>query len=124
MVWQKRCGDVGVEFRSELPQSTVLADSDAGRVRQIIDGLCENALRVTPEGRPIVLALRREPGAHPSGQGVSDGVTKAVGDAGPHAAPEASEQVAERAAPEASPAKFFKTSIQSCIAMRMAKMPT
>ncbi len=30
------------------------------RVRQVLDGLAENALRVTPAGRPIVLALRHE----------------------------------------------------------------
>jgi two-component system sensor histidine kinase BaeS len=30
--------------------------TDAARVRQIVDGLLENALRVTPAGAPIVLA--------------------------------------------------------------------
>ncbi|MDQ2748263.1 MAG: sensor histidine kinase, partial [Actinomycetota bacterium] len=33
------------------------------RVRQVLDGLLDNALRVTPANRPIVLALRGEPGA-------------------------------------------------------------
>ena len=32
--------------------------SDPGRLRQVIDGLAENALRVTPAGRPISFALR------------------------------------------------------------------
>ena len=30
------------------------------RLRQIIDNLAENALRVTPSGQPIVLAVRRD----------------------------------------------------------------
>jgi two-component system sensor histidine kinase BaeS len=34
--------------------------SDAARVRQILDGLMENALRVTPGGAPVVLAVRPE----------------------------------------------------------------
>jgi two-component system sensor histidine kinase BaeS len=34
--------------------------TDPTRVRQIIDGLAENALRVTPAGAPIVLAARAE----------------------------------------------------------------
>ena len=37
-----------------------MAVTDPGRVRQIVDGLAENALRVTPAGAPLVLALRRE----------------------------------------------------------------
>jgi two-component system OmpR family sensor kinase len=62
-VWAARCADVGVVFRAEVaarppdaPQ--VLAVTDPTRLRQIIDGLAENALRVTPTGEPIVLALR------------------------------------------------------------------
>jgi two-component system sensor histidine kinase BaeS len=35
--------------------------TDPTRLRQIVDGLAENALRVTPAGQPIVRALR--PGA-------------------------------------------------------------
>jgi two-component system sensor histidine kinase BaeS len=31
--------------------------TDAGRVRQIIDGLAENALRVVPAGTPLVFAV-------------------------------------------------------------------
>jgi two-component system sensor histidine kinase BaeS len=30
-------------------------------VRQILDGLFENALRVTPRGEPIILSVRAEP---------------------------------------------------------------
>ncbi len=56
-VWGRRCADVGVELRTELPASCVVT-TDAGRLRQVLDGLLENALRVTPEGRPIVIAVR------------------------------------------------------------------
>ena len=54
----------GVEFRLEAPGPAVVG-TDAARVRQILDGLLENALRVTPAGRPIVLARapRTAPGA-------------------------------------------------------------
>lgn len=58
-VWGARCEKVGVLFRAEIVDSLVVR-TDALRVRQIVDNLCENALRVTPEGRPLVLALRRE----------------------------------------------------------------
>ncbi len=37
-----------------------MAFTDPLRLRQILDGLLENALRVTPVGAPIVLAVRRE----------------------------------------------------------------
>jgi two-component system sensor histidine kinase BaeS len=62
-VWQERCAAAGVEFRSERPGVPVLSHTDAARVRQVVDGLAENALRVTPAGAPLVLALRSE-GAH------------------------------------------------------------
>lgn len=57
-VWQHRCSEFGVPFCTELPAGPVLVSTDAGRIRQVLDGLAENALRVTPEGRPIVFAVR------------------------------------------------------------------
>ncbi|WP_326592633.1 HAMP domain-containing sensor histidine kinase [Streptomyces sp. NBC_01294] len=36
----------------------VVVETDPFRVRQLIDGLVQNALRVTPEGAPLVLAVR------------------------------------------------------------------
>ena len=60
-VWRARCEAEGVLFGAELPDGPVYARTDPTRVRQIIDGLAENALRVTPAGRPIVVALH--PGA-------------------------------------------------------------
>lgn len=57
-VWRQRCAAVGVQLTVAAPDDPVVVRTDAGRVRQIIDGLAENALRVTPEARPIVFALK------------------------------------------------------------------
>lgn len=62
-VWAARCNAVGVRFSVEEPPTPLPAMTDPTRVRQIIDGLAENALRVTPAGAPIVLAARAEPGS-------------------------------------------------------------
>jgi two-component system sensor histidine kinase BaeS len=56
-VWADRAARVGVLFSSEVPEQEILALTDPIRVRQIIDNLAENALRVTPSGEQIVLAL-------------------------------------------------------------------
>ena len=40
----------------------IVVFADAQRLRQALDGLFENALRVTPQGAPIVVATRTEPG--------------------------------------------------------------
>jgi two-component system sensor histidine kinase BaeS len=42
----------------ELAPAPVLVDTDPGRIRQVLDGLCENALRIVPAGAPLVLAVR------------------------------------------------------------------
>ncbi|MBU6348002.1 MAG: HAMP domain-containing histidine kinase [Actinomycetales bacterium] len=56
-VWQTRCAREGVLFTALTPNHSVPLFSDIGRVRQIIDNLLENALRVTPSGKPIILEL-------------------------------------------------------------------
>ena len=61
-VWAERCRREGVPFAVELPPGPVPVRTDPGRVRQVIDGLAENALRVTEAGSPLVIALRTEPG--------------------------------------------------------------
>ncbi|MHB2024081.1 MAG: HAMP domain-containing sensor histidine kinase, partial [Mycobacteriales bacterium] len=76
-VWGARCEREGVALRMELPQQALVAETDAGRLRQILDGLAENALRVTPKGAPIVFALRAEADAavlevRDGGPGLSD----------------------------------------------------
>ncbi|MFG2291979.1 sensor histidine kinase [Streptomyces sp. NPDC048603] len=75
--WRERCARHGVAFRLEEPEpgAPVTVRTDGFRVRQLVDCLLENALRVTPEGRPVVLAL-----AAPSGDG---GARLQVRDGGP-----------------------------------------
>ncbi|MFE3637997.1 sensor histidine kinase KdpD [Streptomyces cellostaticus] len=71
--WQERCARHGVEFRLEHPGRPVTLRTDGFRVRQLADCLLANALRLTPEGSPVVLALH-------SGEG---GVRVEVRDGGP-----------------------------------------
>jgi two-component system sensor histidine kinase BaeS len=73
-VWQARCAAAGVEFRVEIPPEPMpWAVADPSRLRQAVDGLLENALRVTPAGAPIVLAARAELGPRPVVVEVRDG---------------------------------------------------
>jgi two-component system sensor histidine kinase BaeS len=58
-VWDARCRAAGVAFT--LDAAPAHAWTDAARVRQVLDGLMDNALRVTPPGAPIVLAVRTAP---------------------------------------------------------------
>ena len=50
-------GGVVVEVAASDP---VTVQTDAGRLRQVIDGLIENALRVSPSGSRVVLSARRD----------------------------------------------------------------
>ena len=60
LVWSDRCERAGVVFRSEIPDARVEVLADPLRLRQVIDNLAENALRVTPAGGLIVLAVRSD----------------------------------------------------------------
>jgi len=62
-VWQARCASAGVVFAREGPAHPIVVGTDPRRLRQVIDGLAENALRVTPAGRPMVLSLTPRAGA-------------------------------------------------------------
>ncbi|SCL22098.1 two-component system, OmpR family, sensor histidine kinase BaeS [Micromonospora nigra] len=75
--WADRCAALGVLFRVELPSGPVPAYTDPGRIRQVVDGLLENALRVVPPGAAVVLAARPA-GADPAAGGVLE-----VRDGGP-----------------------------------------
>ncbi len=61
-VWRSRCLGADVEFRLETPSSPLWCQTDPSRVRQILDGLFDNALRVTPPRAPIILSVRAEAG--------------------------------------------------------------
>ncbi len=56
-VWNARCAAKGVVFSLEVPEAPVVVRTDARRIRQVLDGLLENAVRVTPAGRVVVLSL-------------------------------------------------------------------
>ncbi|MFE9746313.1 ATP-binding protein [Saccharothrix saharensis] len=71
-VWRARCAAKGVEFRLEASTAPVVRITDARRVRQVLDGLLENALRLTPAGRPVVLALHDVVQVRDGGPGLSE----------------------------------------------------
>jgi signal transduction histidine kinase len=54
-VWAARCADAGVRFVLQAGP-TRRVSADPRRLRQVVDGLAENALRVTPAGAPLVIA--------------------------------------------------------------------
>ncbi|GAA1863813.1 HAMP domain-containing sensor histidine kinase [Pseudonocardia ailaonensis] len=84
-VWAERCRATGAELRVERPGAPVTVYADPRRLRQVLDGLAENALRITPPGAPLVLAAR------------APGVLE-VRDGGPGLAPEDYAIVFERGA--------------------------
>ncbi|MEV7417418.1 HAMP domain-containing sensor histidine kinase [Streptomyces sp. NPDC089919] len=59
--WSGPADRQGVQLRLERPDGPVPVVTDAFRVRQLADGLLQNALRVTPGGAPVVLAVRAAP---------------------------------------------------------------
>ena len=59
-VWSDRATREGVHLSLEFPDEAVVVKTDPIRVRQIIDNLAENALRVSPPDSLIVIAVRRE----------------------------------------------------------------
>jgi signal transduction histidine kinase len=63
--WSARIATAGLVLRTELPPVPVIVYTDPGRIRQVVDGLLENALRVVPAGAPIVLAVRGPSAAVP-----------------------------------------------------------
>jgi two-component system sensor histidine kinase BaeS len=60
----------------------VLVSTDPGRVRQVMEGLLENALRVVPPGASIVLAVRQPPADQPTATGGRSANGAVVGEPG------------------------------------------
>jgi two-component system, OmpR family, sensor kinase len=54
--WAPRAGAAGVRLTVQGPGAPVHAWADGERVRQAVDALADNALRVLPAGAPLVLA--------------------------------------------------------------------
>ncbi len=59
--WAVRTAAAGLLLRVQAPPYPVPVRTDPGRIRQVLDGLLENALRVVPSGAPVVLALSAQP---------------------------------------------------------------
>jgi signal transduction histidine kinase len=71
-VWATRCRGAGIGFsleRADAGYGPVPVAVDAQRLRQVLDGLLDNAVRVTPPGRPVVLSLRAPDGLGEAGAG-------------------------------------------------------
>ena len=77
-VWRVRCRARGVALAIETPPAPVVIDTDARRLRQVLDGLAENALRLLGPGAPLVLSLVAGPA----------GVRLQVRDGGPGLTPQ------------------------------------
>ena len=80
-VWATRCRAAGIAFSLDSGNSAVgpvPAAVDAQRLRQVLDGLLDNAVRVTPAGQPVVLSLSQD----------NDGAVIEVRDGGPGFAPD------------------------------------
>ncbi|MGZ8745197.1 MAG: sensor histidine kinase [Nocardioides sp.] len=56
--WQERARRSGMTVRSEGGEQPVLLTSDGARLRQVVDALADNAVRVCPPGSVLVLGLR------------------------------------------------------------------
>lgn len=78
-VWADQCRREGVLFRAEVPPGPLMVRTDPVRLRQVLDNLLTNALRMTPEGGPIVLAA----GPRTTPEGISAGAWIQVRDGGP-----------------------------------------
>ncbi|MGN6444563.1 HAMP domain-containing sensor histidine kinase [Amnibacterium sp.] len=75
--WRGRADGAGITLRLEGFDTDVDALADARRVRQVLDGLVENALRATPAGGEVALVAVRRPttagvAVEDSGPGLSD----------------------------------------------------
>ncbi len=59
--WRVRCDQRGAVLRIERPDGPVVVLTDQRRLRQVLDGLAENALRLLKPGQPLVLLLAPTP---------------------------------------------------------------
>ncbi len=62
-IWQTRCAARGAALIVQVPVFGVVVDTDARRIRQVLDGLAENALRLLAAGQPLVLQVGVESGS-------------------------------------------------------------
>ena len=77
VVWAERGRRAGIDVRLDVPDTPQWLESDPVRVRQVLDALADNAVRVCPPGSLLVLAVTQEPDAvslevRDSGPGLTD----------------------------------------------------
>lgn len=72
-VWEERCRRAGIDLVTDVGAEPLVVHTDPNRVRQVVDALVDNAVRVCDPGAKVVFALRRTPG----------GVRVEVRDSGP-----------------------------------------
>jgi two-component system, OmpR family, sensor kinase len=77
-VWSARCAAGGARLVRDVPAAPVCVRTDPRRLRQVLDALAENAVRLLPTGAPLVFALR---------PGRDGGAVLEVRDGGPGLAP-------------------------------------
>lgn len=75
--WRARADGLGVRLALDVPDSRPAAHGDPRRVRQVLDGLVENALRATPAGGRVTVAAASAHGratvaVEDSGPGLTD----------------------------------------------------
>jgi two-component system OmpR family sensor kinase len=76
--WQDRAVRAGLRVESHLPDQPVTVETDAGRVRQVVDALIDNAVRACPEGAVVAVAVSP----------LADGARVEVRDSGPGLTPD------------------------------------
>jgi two-component system sensor histidine kinase BaeS len=75
--WADRVARAGLTLDLDTPVTPVVLRTDAGRVRQVLDVLTDNAVRVCPPGNRVVWSVAPRPGVvrlevRDSGPGLSD----------------------------------------------------
>lgn len=116
--WQAAAGNAGVRVDGSADPDLVTT-GDPMRLRQLLDGLVENALRAAPAGGQVRVAARR----------TTEGFALAVTDDGPGLAPGEHERAFERGylrdryAPERRVGTGLGLSIASRLAERMGGRP-
>lgn len=82
--WTARGASRGVAVDAEV-SGPVVAETDGHRVRQVLDALVDNAVRVCAEGGRVVVAVRPDPGPAAAGRA---GCLLEVRDSGPGLTPD------------------------------------